>query len=548
MPLGIAVCSTRYPSRDRAMLPRSPPGRCTVQRLPTRRTLEESPAASQRLQLALLLTVAIGLGGCQSTAPVTDWRLRQRPEVTTATFDASGKPTSGQALGAQVWGLGLSAATSWEAHPAGESEVLAQDPESRPQTRPSGGEAVQDQDQERQRAASIRARFGSNVIVKSDGKLTKSYMLGGETGAVFLQLISEPVPVGDPTKTAAPPTGLQRIGGRQPSRSVLAQMLGEHEIEMIFFKDFEKTPGTRIGDRVFGTAPVPAGPVGEIVNSMVLVTADVGGMVAFEDALNLFFGFAPQVEIEVKVVEYSTASSLNFGVIPINSTTPVFNNSNSKALIRSINSSFPLSAPLIAGASLTDRGTFSLGGIHDSWALNAQLEMLEANAIADIISRPKMVVRNGGLATVTTKISYPYPEAKITSSGQNVSTNIVFKDVGITMNIRPLIAGTETVIVEVSAEFSLVTEFADTGEVDTPIVANRSAITSVHVPNRKTAVIGGLRSQSKLDSENKIPLLGDIPIVGYLFRATSTTTQETTLEFHITPRIIEGPSEMASTR
>ena len=59
--------------------------------------------------------------------------------------------------------------------------------------------------------------------------------------------------------------------------------------------------------------------------------------------------------------------------------------------------------------------------------------------------------------------------------------------------------------------------------------------------NPLATVIGGLVSRSTLSTESKFPILGDIPIVGYVFRATSESTEKTTLEFHITPRIIQGP-------
>ena len=69
---------------------------------------------------------------------------------------------------------------------------------------------------------------------------------------------------------------------------------------------------------------------------------------------------------------------------------------------------------------------------------------------------------------------------------------------------------------------------------------------TVHVPAGKTTVIGGLVQKSTFDSERKVPILGDIPILGYLFRSTSSQTTETTLAFHITPRIIQGAQGMSS--
>ena len=58
-------------------------------------------------------------------------------------------------------------------------------------------------------------------------------------------------------------------------------------------------------------------------------------------------------------------------------------------------------------------------------------------------------------------------------------------------------------------------------------------------------MIGGLVTSSTFDFTTQVPILGDIPILGYLFRSTSTTTEKTTLEFHITPRIIRGERSYA---
>jgi type II secretory pathway component GspD/PulD (secretin) len=384
-----------------------------------------------------------------------------------------------------------------------------------------------------QRAAAIRSRFGPNVIVRPDGRVTKQYVLGGDTGNLFLQLLAEP------GKPPAPPTTVTEVGSVE-SRCVLAQMLAGKSVELVYFDKFETVAGTNIAAPVTSTAPSAAG---NFTNSMVLVTADVEALSAFEDALNLFFAYTPQVEIEVQIVEYSTTEATSFGVRPIAPGTPLLSNQSSKALIKSITGVFPLTPILGAGATgdVASRDTLVLGGIHDSWELNAIVQALETASIADIISTPRMVVRNGGIASVITTTKFPYPEARISSSGQNVTANIKFESVGVRMNIRPVIAGTDTVILEIFADVSTVTGFADTEPVDTPIISNRSATTSVLVPNRMTTVIGGLKTVSTLESESKIPLLGDIPILGYLFRATSTGKQTTTLAFHITPRIVEGP-------
>jgi general secretion pathway protein D len=324
-------------------------------------------------------------------------------------------------------------------------------------------------------------------------------------------------------------------------------MLGDHPVELVYIAGFEQPDSVPIRAEVTG-APPPQAPAAQApANDLMLVRARPDGLAAFENALNLFFADVPQVEIEVKVVEYSTADSLSFGVAMLSKDTPSSVKSvSSGSLIKSITSQFPLSAPFLGSSSLSDRGIITLGGIHDNVELNAALELLASNNIADILSSPKLVVRNGGLATVATETELPFPKAKITSSGQNVTTDIEFKKTGIQLNIRPIIAGTQTVILQIYAKVSAVTSFAATEPVPTPIISAREVVSSVHVTNGKTTVIGGLVTDSTFESEVKIPVLGDIPILGYLFRSTSTQQSRTTLEFHITPRIIQGQTGVSA--
>ena len=382
------------------------------------------------------------------------------------------------------------------------------------------------------REARLRSRFGSSILIKPDGRVTKQYFFSDETGGVLLKLLKEP-------GGAEPkPRQVFATGGGDDSQSMLGRMLGGHRIEVLYIQGFEVPEGVAIRSVVTTTAQRPsAGPP----NNLALITAEPAGLSAFEGAINLFFANIPQIEIEVKVVEYTTTDSLAIGIDQVDTDTPTLDNLNSGQLVDNIISQFPLRTPLAGPASAGSLGTIFLGGIHDSWALNAQLQLLEARGVADVLSSPKMVVRNGGTASVTTRTDLPYPQAKITSSGQNIEANIVFKPVGIVLNIRPVIAGTQTVILQVYANVAAVTDFAATEPVATPIISSREVLTTVHVADGKTTVIGGLVTRSNLTTETKLPILGDIPVLGYLFRSISESTQRTTLQFHITPRLIQGP-------
>jgi hypothetical protein len=432
----------------------------------------------------------------------------------------AGGQSNGATLGPLAWGLGPGTAAQSPA---------PQDPRETPE----------------QRDARLRLQFGSNVLIGTDGQVTKQYFLAGDLGVTFLKLIADITPeqlafARDKIPLPLPGT---KVGGKD-SHSILGRMLRDHEVEVTYVPEFEILSGANLVD-----VPGPQGPAvrGEPLMSttikapsvaLALVTALPSALAAFEGALDLFYSSIPQIEITVTVVEYQTADALAFGVAKFDPNLPILTNSSSSQLVRAYTSSFPLRPPTVGSSPLTDLGQIALGGIHKSWELNVVLEALEANSLADVQSSPKLVVRNGGVAAISTLTQVPFPKAKISQLGTEVATDIEFKPVGVRMNIIPVIAGTDSVILQVYADVSAITGFADTQPVATPITSTRTAVTTVYLRDGYTLVIGGLKSQTKFESETKVPLLGDIPLLGFLFRSTSTSHNETTVEFHITPRIV----------
>ena len=397
--------------------------------------------------------------------------------------------------------------------------------------------------------AHLRGLFGPSIVIGPDGRITKQYFLVGELGPTFLKLIHEirpeqPLPIVEPGKPVVPPAPGTKVGG-EGSRSILGQMLRGREIEITYLPDFEKLSGARIADPPSpsqGSAVTGAPMQVDVTNStpvaLLLVTATSAGLTAFEGALDLFYTSIPQIEITVQVIEYTNADALAFGVTGIDANTPNIDNLSSGALVQAYTSIFPLRQPVVGASPVTDVGLFTLGGIHDSWELNVILQALEANNVADITSSPKLVVRNGGVASISTLTQIPFPKARINQGINAVTADIEFKPVGVKMNIIPVIAGKDTVLLQLYADVSAVTGFANTTPVVTPITSQRSAVTTVYLKHNHSLLIGGLKSVTSFQSETKVPILGDIPLLGFLFRSTSTSRQETSVAFQIAPRIV----------
>ena len=99
-------------------------------------------------------------------------------------------------------------------------------------------------------------------------------------------------------------------------------------------------------------------------------------------------------------------------------------------------------------------------------------------------------------------------------------------------------------LLQLDIKVDAITGYEDTQPVKTPIISTRSARTNVHVRSGQTVAIGGLLTQSETELERKIPILGDIPVVGLLFRSTYKETKKSEVIFFVTPRIMrKGQAE-----
>jgi general secretion pathway protein D len=134
----------------------------------------------------------------------------------------------------------------------------------------------------------------------------------------------------------------------------------------------------------------------------------------------------------------------------------------------------------------------------------------------------------------------PIQQLTETQQGGNIGTT-AFKEAGITLTVIPKIASDGTICMDVSPEFSRLVGFDSNGQ---PIIDTRQAQSTLRVANRQTVVIGGLRQRDDIGEFNSIPYLGDMKLLGRLFRARDTTVRESELVVFIMPEIVECPTEL----
>jgi general secretion pathway protein D len=175
--------------------------------------------------------------------------------------------------------------------------------------------------------------------------------------------------------------------------------------------------------------------------------------------------------------------------------------------------------------------------------IGAVVNAYKSDADVNVIATPQILTTDNKKASIKVGENVPYITSKNTTSGtQQDYTNYEYKDVATTLTITPQVNQAEVLRLEIGVE---VIKLKGTEATDTPSTFTRTAETTVVVHNEETVVIGGMIGQDTNNGEYKVPLLGDIPVVGWMFKSRGNTEEKTNLYIFITPRIVENPAELA---
>ncbi len=271
-----------------------------------------------------------------------------------------------------------------------------------------------------------------------------------------------------------------------------------------------------------------------------IVTTSPELLAEVESFIDIFAAGVPQVEIEAKIVEVTTTDTLDLGVKPIDSATPIFGFPD-HTFVKSLNYTLPNTSSAL-------NSLLTLGGVQDGLRFNAVLQALSSFENVSIISRPKIAVREGGRASIVNTLKIPNLNVTGISTDGKYSAGVVYEEVGIKLFIVPRVVGTQTVAlnidIEASAQSGSAVVFNVSGpnasSVSNPIISRRAATTVVYLEPGQAVILGGLISERSLDAENKVPILGDIPLLGHLFKSTYKRKEQTNVLFFIRPRILQG--------
>lgn len=171
---------------------------------------------------------------------------------------------------------------------------------------------------------------------------------------------------------------------------------------------------------------------------------------------------------------------------------------------------------------------------------------IEQKTDIDLVSKPEILVIDNGLAEIHAGSQVPYQNISYASTGA-AQLNVTWKDVGVNLKLQPLILNNETVKINITElGVSDVARVDRIRGVDMPVFAMRRQAGEVVVPNGQTLVIGGLASRIIQKNERRVPVVGNIPLLGIPFRGRNTRASNSHLLIFVSPTIVDLRSLTAS--
>ena len=171
--------------------------------------------------------------------------------------------------------------------------------------------------------------------------------------------------------------------------------------------------------------------------------------------------------------------------------------------------------------------------------LGATIQALEGKGLVQVLAEPNVLAENGKQGSFLAGGEYPYPVVQGTSTGTSVT--IQFKEYGIRLNFIPTITPRGTIHLQVSPEVSSLdfTNGVQVSGFQVPAIAIRKVKTEIELSEGQSFAIGGLLDNRETETFQKIPFIGNIPILGKFFQSISKTKTNTELIVIVTPEIVQ---------
>jgi len=191
------------------------------------------------------------------------------------------------------------------------------------------------------------------------------------------------------------------------------------------------------------------------------------------------------------------------------------------------------------GAMATFSNEFNILAFFPGLGAGADIDALETKGVVQVLAEPNLMSTNGKEASFLAGGEFPYPVAQGSTGGLTTVT-IEFKEYGIRLNFIPTITPRGTIRLQVAPEVSALdySNEVDISGFNVPGITSRKVNTEVELADGESFMIGGLLDKSTNDTFEKIPFIGDIPIIGKLFQSELKTKNDTELIVIVTPELV----------
>jgi len=367
----------------------------------------------------------------------------------------------------------------------------------------------------------MAAKAGVNIIYGDD-----------VSGTVTISLDKVPFSEAFETLLSVKSLAAQQVGNNILRIASPKTLVNEQKSAMmqtrVFFLNYTQAAGMKTQiDSVVTAEGRGAKCSSDDVNNAVIVTDTPVGLEATARFIRSLDRIPKQVMIEVKLVEVSLDDSFDLGV------NWNFTDSAGRAV-----GTTNLPGPTPAGS--TYGGSLNFFGKISDFTFNTVIAAAVKKGKLKVLSDPKVATLNNKEATIniTDQVPYTTTESAVGSGGATVTTaRVTYVPSGIILKVTPSINSDGRISMHLNPE---VTQ-ASGGSATTPPSTNvRSTDTNVIVRDGETVVIGGLIRDSQSKDVYKIPILGDIPLLGLLFRKESVSRKRLELLIFVTPKIIES--------
>ena len=260
----------------------------------------------------------------------------------------------------------------------------------------------------------------------------------------------------------------------------------------------------------------------------------------------------PQVRLKVRVVEIdrSRAEQLGFNFFTPGSNTAAVSTGQFGAVTIAPSASPGGTSTTTTGSTTTVSSLLALSSLlnmfyyNNNLQLGAAIQALADKQIVQILAEPTITALSGEKASFLSGGSFPYPMVEPGIGGVNTIT-IVFKDYGVRVDFTPTVLADGTISLKVAPEVSAL-DYTNEVVIDgytLPAISTRRADTRVELKSGQSFAISGLLDNRTLDQMEKIPGIGDIPILGKLFQSKSTNHSVVELAVIVTPTLVDPLSD-----